>query len=441
MNLIQDVNGNTKSVTRNLLSVSFNQDGGCFACGTLNGFRIFNVNPFKETVWRSFQRGGIGIVEMLYRCNLIAVVGGGPTPRYPRNKVFIWDDHQSRNVGELAFDHEVKAVRLRRDKIVVVLKYKTYVYRFNDLVLIDQITTMANSKGLVSVCADPSHGVLAVPGLSKGTIRVELYDLRKATLIHAHETDLACFALNTDGSKICSASEKGTLVRVWDCSTGDPLKELRRGVDRADIFCLTFNSNSTFLACSSDKGTIHIFSLLGGADDDSSGGDTGITGETTEDYLKRKNPIEIQDNFSTVSTNNMDSGTGSGSGHGSESVFSAVEGTRGGEKGRGNNVNTQVEETEEGGDTSNLRSGLAFMRGMLPGLVPKYFGSEWSYAQIRGLEGKCICSFDSDPDKGVLNVVSNDGSFSAYNFREQRGEARKVTTQSFMQNDADESES
>ena len=26
---------------------------GCFACGTDNGFRIFNVNPFRET----FRRG------------------------------------------------------------------------------------------------------------------------------------------------------------------------------------------------------------------------------------------------------------------------------------------------------------------------------------------------------------------------------------------------
>lgn len=32
-------------------------------------------------------------------------------------------------------------------------------------------------------------------------------------------------------------------------------------------------------------------------------------------------------------------------------------------------------------------------------LVPKYFGSEWSYAQVRGLEGRCICAFDRDSPK------------------------------------------
>ena len=40
------------------------------------------------------------------------------------------------------------------------------------------------------------------------------------------------------------------------------LHELRRGAERAIIHNICFNSASAYLACSSDKGTIHVFSLL-----------------------------------------------------------------------------------------------------------------------------------------------------------------------------------
>ena len=37
---------------RAVLYVGFNQDHGCFACGTDSGFRIFNCEPFKQTYRR-----------------------------------------------------------------------------------------------------------------------------------------------------------------------------------------------------------------------------------------------------------------------------------------------------------------------------------------------------------------------------------------------------
>ena len=82
-------------------------------------------------------------------------------------KIRIWDDHQNKCIGELTFKVDVLSVKLRRDRIVVVLSSKVFVYRFSDLKLIDQISTIPNPKGLISLCADVSNNVSRGLNLSK----------------------------------------------------------------------------------------------------------------------------------------------------------------------------------------------------------------------------------------------------------------------------------
>lgn len=65
----------------------FPQDSSCFACGMENGFRIFDAYPFRESISRNFEDSGVGIVEMLFRCNVFALVGGGQKPKFLRNRV------------------------------------------------------------------------------------------------------------------------------------------------------------------------------------------------------------------------------------------------------------------------------------------------------------------------------------------------------------------
>ncbi|XP_022875915.1 autophagy-related protein 18a-like isoform X2 [Olea europaea var. sylvestris] len=260
--------------TPKLLHVSFNQDYGCFAMGTDQGFRIYNCDPFREIFRRDFDcNGGIGTVEMLFRCNILALVGGGETPQYPLNKVMIWDDHQSRCIGELSFRSEVRGVRLRRDRIVVVLEQKIFVYNFADLKLLQQIETIANPKGLCAVSQVAGSFVLVCPGLQKGQVRVEHYTSKRSKFILAHDSRIACFTLSLDGNLLATASSKGTLVRIFNTDDGTLLQEVRRGADRAEIYSLAISPTAEWLAVSSDKGTVHVFNLkvsLGNLGSDSS---------------------------------------------------------------------------------------------------------------------------------------------------------------------------
>ncbi|KAL3827846.1 hypothetical protein ACJIZ3_016648 [Penstemon smallii] len=211
-----------------LLHVSFNQDYGCFATGTDRGFRIYNCDPFREIFRRDFDGngGGVGAVEMLFRCNILALVGGGDAPQYPLNKVMIWDDHQSRCIGELSFRSEVRGVRLRRDRIIVILEQKIFVYNFADLKLLHQIETIANPKGLCAVSQVAGSLVLVCPGLQKGQVRVEHYASKRTKFIMAHDSRISCFTLSQDGNLLATASSKGTLVRIFNTHDGSLQQEV-----------------------------------------------------------------------------------------------------------------------------------------------------------------------------------------------------------------------
>jgi len=255
-----------------LLFAGFNQDQTCFCIGTETGFRIFNSDPIRcqerqDLIGGEAKGGGIKYAEMLFRCNYLAVVGGGRNPLYPANKVAIWDDLKKKIVIELEFCSDVLAVRLRRDRIVVILENVVKVFTFtSNPTQLHIFDTASNPRGLCSLSPSCDNSLLAMPGNKVG--HLQLMDLQSADSpgleIAAHDSSLSIIQLNVQGSKVATASCKGTLIRVFDTSTGNILTELRRGSQPANIFCVNFNSDSSLICVASDHGTIHIFSLSQG---------------------------------------------------------------------------------------------------------------------------------------------------------------------------------
>lgn len=405
--------------------LSFNQTQDCFSVGTDDGFRIYNCSPFRETFRREFSSGGIGMVEMLFRCNILALVGGGKNPLYRPHKVMIWDDHQNRCIGELSFRSDVRSVRLRRDRVVVALSNKVYVYNFADLKLLDHIETVDNPKGLCALCPAPGCLVLACPGAYKGHVRVELYNKRRITMIAAHEASLACIALNANGTRLATASEKGTLLRIYDTESGELLQELRRGSERAEILSIAFHPASTYLACTSDKGTVHIWKLrpevaaassstaAGGSS--SSGGSSASSSSSSSAAASNgieKTGVSPATSLTSSTTGaGMYSGAGATAGAGSPAVTATTSLS---------SESTNAKESTGGG--------LTALSGMVKGLLPKYFSSEWSYAQFRVPETRTMVAFGPEPY--TIIVVGADGSFFKANY-EKGGEAVRVEYANF----------
>lgn len=105
----------------------------------------------------------------------------------------------------------------------------------------DKIDTSPNPLGLCSIATQPEHNIIAIPGKDKGTVCVKLYDTQDHVIIPAHKTDIVALALTQDGSRLATASEKGTLIRIFNTSTGQKQQELRRGVDPTVIYNIAYN--------------------------------------------------------------------------------------------------------------------------------------------------------------------------------------------------------
>nr|KYP53777.1 WD repeat domain phosphoinositide-interacting protein 3 [Cajanus cajan] len=321
---IADMNENDET---DLLSISWNQDYDCIAAGISHGFRIYNCEPCKETFRRDLKCGGFKIVEMLFRCNILALVGAVANSHYPPNKVLIWDDHQSRSITEFTFRSEIE--------------------------------TLANPRGLCCISHDTNTFVLACQGLRKGRVRVEHFGLNMTKFINAHDSEISCFTLTSDGLLLATASVKGTLIRIFNTMDRSLLQEVRRGVDRAEINSIAFSQDLQWLAASSDKGTVHVFRLR-----------VRVSGE---DSLTQPNAIQGHALFRQNSSSSLDP------------LISPNTG-------------------------ANPNSSLSFMRGVLP----KYFSSEWSFAQFHLPENtRFIVAFGS---QNSVIIVGMDGSFYKCSF-------------------------
>ena len=51
-------------------------------------------------------------------------------------------------------------------------------------------------------------------------MRIEMYDVRRTKFVQAHSTALACIALSLDGKLLATASERGTLIRIFNSLDG-----------------------------------------------------------------------------------------------------------------------------------------------------------------------------------------------------------------------------
>ena len=293
-----------------VLSVSFSPTRTRFAAGLSTGLRVFRsdnclttytppgLQPFVPTYAPSKKtpepklslplelEGGIALVEVLDD-RYLAFVSGGRLRSGRESVVVFWDCVLERETARLDFGEAVRGFKVCGKWMVVVLLDRSVVLSFQTLrrdsgvglregeedgagvedEAGDELRGPNKVHALHHTAANPyalaclRNDVLVLPAQSVGQVALIPLPSGSKRVLRAHNSTLRCVGLSPSGHLLATASEQGTLIRVFDTKTLDQVAEFRRGVEKAVIFGLAFSDGGRWLACTSDKGTIHIFDL------------------------------------------------------------------------------------------------------------------------------------------------------------------------------------
>eukprot|EP00051_Salpingoeca_urceolata_P026828 m.478897 g.478897 ORF g.478897 m.478897 type:complete len:382 (+) comp21268_c0_seq1:256-1401(+) len=258
--------------------VTFNQDSSRLSVGTRHGYQTYALQPLKQL----YEKRGepTGILEMLFNTSLVAHVGAdGPGSSTCLRMI---NTKREKEIIRMNYNSAILAVKLNRQRLVVVLTTTIYIYDITNMHLTHTIgPTPPNPTGVcaLSSCHVPGESgtsaaaanYFAYPG-NPASGQVYVYDtenLRAVTMLEAHSSPIACLAFSSRGDRLATASVKGTVIKIFSLPDGQKLFELRRGRStNATIYSMSFNLSGTMLCVSSNKQTVHIFKLDGAQRED-----------------------------------------------------------------------------------------------------------------------------------------------------------------------------
>ncbi|KAL8453761.1 hypothetical protein Emed_000702 [Eimeria media] len=406
------------------------------------------------------SRGSIFLVEMLYTCNILAVVGpaaaaffcvlceGGSGELWRENVCILWDDRQTRSIVEMRFASPIITVVMLREALLVVLEQKVCIYLLKGLSLVDAVVTAPNPAGLCVAVTTPAAGAqqdsrksltVACPALQKGTVQVLFYRIPSETAsspqdeagegdaesslvqsisISAHENDLCCLCLSEDASLLASASVRGTLIRVFSATSGQLLKEVRRGVNPASITCLCISPCNELLAVCSSTGTLHLYRLghgeasaAGAAAAPAAAAAAGSDGSGTSAVGAAPTTTRI-----TSSSSATRETVSSSTSYNPAAAAAADDNSRNSNGGSSNNSSSRSNSGGPPGGT-NVKSSWPFLSRISP-----YFQSEWSMTQFKfhfSENFSAVCAFGQEPQ--TIIALTSDGCFYKLKYDQTRG--------------------
>jgi len=248
------------SPARRVTGLQVNQPRSHFAITTHSGFATYETNTLKPFI-RHTQLFGYDRGSMCEKTNMVILVPSNGEGQAPSSMIQFWNDIRSTETKTVNVGRPVLNVVSSRQLTVPITNNSVHIYNISTFQFYGTIETYANPHGAGDIAWSQNKRIVACPGDAVGQLRIYYIDQGRSVLIDAHTRPITCVKISDDGTLVASASEKGTVIRLFETETGKLHREFRRGVDQADIHSLAFHPNGKYLLVSSSKGTVHVYAL------------------------------------------------------------------------------------------------------------------------------------------------------------------------------------
>lgn len=200
--------------------------------------------------------------------SLVGIVGTGDHSEQPNDRIYFWDDNVAYSRSDFKMHKPVINLLMRRTRFIYIVVCETTVmitqvrvYSLNRPDCLGTFDTFPNPTGIATISYDKSAFVLAIPDIVQGRVLVHNFNTSETKTLGIHQSPISQLSLDYKGRLCASASQLGTVVRVFDCQEMVILHELRRGHSTARMTSLSFCPTLEYLCGTSDHCTLHVWDL------------------------------------------------------------------------------------------------------------------------------------------------------------------------------------
>lgn len=131
---------------------------------------------------------GIGLIDCIGTSNIFVLVGGGTFPKYPKNKVIIWDDEIKKEVGEISLKEKVTGISVSLSGLLICTRTRSLLYDIFNLECQQVWETVPNMRGIGII----RNNSIYILGTQTGYVRIiDSHTLLDKANVSCHAGEIA----------------------------------------------------------------------------------------------------------------------------------------------------------------------------------------------------------------------------------------------------------